>query len=100
MKLGLVIGRVVFNRLVPSLEGGRFLIISPFDSQHYNSFPDLQWVLSKEPSPVVYDDLGGGIGDTVGYVEGREATMPFERPTPIDAITVLIVDRIDYKPES
>ena len=42
--------------------------------------------VSKDPSPVVYDDLGAGVGQTIGYVEGREATAPFDEPTAIDAI--------------
>jgi ethanolamine utilization protein EutN len=47
---------------------------------------------------VVYDDLGGGIGQTIGFVEGREAAMPFDQPTPIDAIVAALVDNIFYSP--
>jgi microcompartment protein CcmK/EutM len=49
---------------------------------------------------VIYDDLGGGLGDTVGFEEGREAAMPFKKPTPVDAINVAIVDEISYTPLS
>jgi len=47
---------------------------------------------------VVYDDLGAGEADIVGFVEGAEATAPFESPTPIDAITVAIFDWIEHHP--
>jgi microcompartment protein CcmK/EutM len=47
---------------------------------------------------VVYDDLGGGVGQTIGFVEGREAAQPFERPTPVDAINAALVDEIFYSP--
>ena len=47
---------------------------------------------------MVYDDLGGGIGDTIAYVEGREAAMPFPEPSPVDAINLAIVDQINYQP--
>jgi hypothetical protein len=49
---------------------------------------------------VVYDDLGGGVGQTIGFVEGREAASPFDQPTPIDAINAALVDTIFYHPES
>jgi len=44
--------------------------------------------------------LGGGLGDTVGYVEGREAAMPFAKPTPVDAINAAIIDDVFYTPGS
>jgi hypothetical protein len=42
--------------------------------------------------------LGGHIGQTIGFIEGREAAMPFDRPTPIDAIDAALVDEIFYSP--
>ena len=54
--------------------------------------------MSKDPSLVAYDALGGGVGETVGYVEGREAAQPFEKSPPIDAITAALVDNIYYNP--
>ena len=54
--------------------------------------------MSKDPSLVVYDDLGGGVGQTIGYVEGREAAQPFEQPTPVDAINAALVDEMFYSP--
>src|SRR6266404_3584751 len=45
-----------------------------------------------------YDDLGGGVGQTIGFVEGREAASPFDKPTPIDAVNAALVDEIFYNP--
>ena len=54
--------------------------------------------LSQEASLVVYDDLGGDVGQTIGFIEGREASSPFDEPTPIDAICAALVDEISYHP--
>ena len=34
--------------------------------------------MGKDPSLVVYDDLGGGVGEVIGYEEGAEAAQPFD----------------------
>jgi carbon dioxide concentrating mechanism protein CcmL len=47
---------------------------------------------------VVYDDLGGGAGQVIGYEEGREAAQPFRTPTPVDAINVALVDEMFFSP--
>lgn len=98
MKLGAVIGRVTFSKLDPQLAGGRFLIVSPFTREHYQQGSETPSGLSKDPSLVVYDALGGGVGQTIGYVEGREAAQPFEKSPPIDAINAALVDEIFYNP--
>jgi microcompartment protein CcmK/EutM len=54
--------------------------------------------MGKDPSLVAYDDLGGSVGQVIGYVEGREAAQPFDVPTPIDAINVALVDEMFYRP--
>jgi microcompartment protein CcmK/EutM len=98
MKLGSVIGRVTLNKTVPALAGGRWLIISPFTREHYQRGMDTPPGMSKDPSLVVYDDLGGGVGQTIGYVEGREAAQPVDAPTPVDAINAALVDEVFYSP--
>ena len=100
MKLGSVIGRVTLNQTVPALVGARWLIVSPFTREHYQQGAEPPAGMSSEPSLVVYDDLGGGVGQTIGFIEGREASAPFERPTPIDAINAALVDEIFYSPMS
>jgi len=98
VKLGTVIGRVTLNKTVSALTGARWLIVSPFTRDHYQRGHDTPPGMSKDPSMVVYDDLGGGVGQTIGYVEGREAAQPFDGPTPVDAINAALVDEVFYSP--
>ena len=98
MRLGTVIGRVTLNKCVPALEGGRWLVVSPFTRDHFQSGTETPPGMSKDPSLVVYDNLGGGVGQTIGFIEGREAAQPFDGPTPIDAINAALVDEIFYSP--
>jgi microcompartment protein CcmK/EutM len=100
MRLGTVIGRVTLSQVVPSLIGARWLIVSPFTREHFQSGSESPSGLSKDPSLVVYDDLGGGVGQTIGFIEGREAASPFDGPTPVDAISGALVDEIFYNPFS
>jgi ethanolamine utilization protein EutN len=100
MRLGTVIGRVTLSKAIPQFRGGRWLLISPFTREHFQHRHDPPVGLSRDPSLVAYDSLGGGAGDTVGFSEGREAAMPFEQPTPVDAITVAIVDDVFYSPQT
>src|SRR5262245_54292433 len=98
MRLGTVIGRVTLSKTIPALEGGRWLIVSPFTREHFQQGSETPAGMSKDPSLVVYDSLGGGVGQTIGFVEGREAAQPFEQSPPIDAINAALVDEIFYSP--
>jgi microcompartment protein CcmK/EutM len=98
MKLGSVIGRVTLSKTVPALIGARWLIVSPFTREHYQRGAGQPPGPGKEPSLIVYDNLGAAAGQTVGYIEGREATSPFDEPTPIDAINAALVDELFYSP--
>jgi len=98
MKLGTVIGRVTLSQVVPSLIGARWLVVSPYAREQYAAGCDAPLTLSKEPSLVVYDALGGSVGQTIGFIEGREAAVPFPQPAPVDAINAALVDEIFYNP--
>ncbi|MGC8990680.1 MAG: EutN/CcmL family microcompartment protein [Verrucomicrobiia bacterium] len=98
MRLGAVIRRVTLSKTIPSFKGGRWLIVTPFTRDHFQHRREQPKGLSRDFSLIVYDNLGAGIGDTVGYVEGREAAMPFPQPTPVDAINVAIIDDVFYTP--
>jgi carbon dioxide concentrating mechanism protein CcmL len=98
MKLGTVIGRVTLSKTVPALVGGRFLLVSPFGREQYERGLDAPFSFGKDFTPVVYDAIGGGVGQVIGYVEGREAAQPFDQPTPVDAINAALVDEIFYSP--
>jgi ethanolamine utilization protein EutN len=98
MKLGTVIGRVTLSRSAEALKGGRFLVVSPFSREQFTAGLDAKPGMGKDFSLVVYDDLGGGVGEVIGYEEGREAAQPFNQPTPIDAINCALVDEMFYHP--
>ena len=98
MRLGTVIGRVILSKTAPGLIGARWLIVSPFSREHYPRGVEQSFAPGKEPSLVIYDNLGGAAGQIVGFIEGREAASPFEEPTPIDAINAALVDDIFYSP--
>lgn len=98
MRLGTVIGRVTLSKTVPALTGARWLIVSPFARDHFQRGTRPPDGLSREPSLVVYDALGGDGGQTIGYVEGREAAQPFDQPAPVDAISAALVDEVFYSP--
>jgi carbon dioxide concentrating mechanism protein CcmL len=99
MRLGTVIGRVTLSAAVPEVKGGRWLIVSPFTREHFQRGAKPPPGLSQDVALVVYDDLGAGVGQAVGFVEGREAACPFATPTPIDAINAVLVDEVFYSPE-
>jgi ethanolamine utilization protein EutN len=98
LKLGTVIGRVTLSRSVDALHGGRFLVVSPFSREQFAQGLVAGAVMGKDPSLVIYDDIGGGVGDVIGYEEGREAAQPFGPPTPVDAINAVLVDEMFYNP--
>jgi len=98
MRLGAVIGRVTLGKTAEGIAGARWLIVSPFAREHFQRGKETPAGLSKEPSVVVYDDLGAGVGETIGFIEGREAASPFSPPIPIDAINAALVDEIFYNP--
>ena len=98
MKLGTVVGRVTLAKTVKALEGGRFLVVSPFSREQFAAGLDAPREMGSDPSLVVYDAIGGGVGDVIGYEEGREAAQPFDVPTPVDAINAALVDEMFFNP--
>ena len=96
MRLGKVIGHVTLSDHLAVYRGARWLVISPLDKgQMAQSVPP---GVSAIPSLIVYDNVGAGVGDIIGFVEGGEATQAFDFPMPIDAFNVCIIDRIHYQP--
>ncbi len=98
MRIGQVIGKVTMNVAPSSFKGARWLVVNPLVAEQLNTACEIEPGMTDLPSLVVYDDLGAGETDIVGFVEGAEATAPFEGPTPVDAITVAIFDEIDHHP--
>jgi microcompartment protein CcmK/EutM len=96
MRLGHVIGRVTLSKQDAAFKGARFLIVQPLAKAQFAGAA--MTPLASGSSVVVYDNLGAGAGHIVGFVEGSEATMPFDQPTPVDAFNAAIVDQISYNP--
>ena len=96
MRIGHVIGKVTMHTQEEAFRGGRWLMVNPVDTDELNSCLSKQPTLTAQPSLVVYDNIGAGEGDIIGFVKGAEATAPFENPTPIDAISLAIFDTIKY----
>jgi microcompartment protein CcmK/EutM len=94
MKPGKVVGKVTLHAGDPAFRGARWLLVSPMGAEELDGRNPSG--ISRESSPVVYDNLGAGLGDEILYVEGAEATQPFDHPIPIDAINVALLDRIHY----
>ena len=88
MRIGHVIGRVTPNHYDPPLKGARWLIVHPVEVGDLNGCCAEPPPVNPGYGPVIYDNIGAGEGDIVGYVEGTEATAPFEGDIPIDAICV------------
>ena len=98
MRLGKVIGRVTLSQTIPCFEGGRWLVVNPYTRDCFQSGDDPPEELSVEPSLLVYDALGGDVGQTIGFIEGREASAPFAEPMPIDAINAALGDTVYHNP--
>lgn len=94
MKPGQVIGSVTLSHAVPAFRGARWLVVAPMGAEQLRA-PD-SGNYGHAATPVVYDNLGAGLGDAILYVEGAEATQPFSQPTPVDAINVAILDKISF----
>lgn len=81
-----------------ALKGGRWLIVSPLDASQFSEACSKKQAITAQSSLIVYDNIGAGEGDVIGFSEGAEATAPFSEPIPIDALCIAIFDSIDYTP--
>jgi microcompartment protein CcmK/EutM len=95
MRLGVVRGTVVLSLAVPELVGTRLLIVEPITPA---SLAGIGALGGGKPL-IAADTLGPGVGQVVGFVEGRTAASPYyPDPVPVDAFCALITDNIDYRP--
>jgi ethanolamine utilization protein EutN len=83
MQLARVIGDVVATYKDPAFEGIKLLIVQPLNADGTDVGRPL----------VAVDSVGAGIGETVFFVRGKEASFPFyPSEVPADAGIVGIVD--------
>ncbi len=94
MRFGKVIGRVVLGQTLNALAGARWLMVKPLSRAQFKDMDSKE--SSSDPAIVVYDKLGAGLGDIIGFTEGGEAMLPLPQGTPVDAYCALIVDRINF----
>ena len=86
MQLAKVIGDVVVTRKDENLTGRTLLVLQPIGADGNAVGRTL----------VAVDAMGAGIGETVFFVRGKEASFPFHpAEVPVDAGIVGIVDTFD-----
>ncbi len=86
MQLAKVIGDVVVTRKDVNLAGITLLVLQPIAADGSNIGRTL----------VAVDAVGAGVGETVFFVRGKEASFPFyPKEVPTDAGVVGIVDHWD-----
>jgi microcompartment protein CcmK/EutM len=86
MQLARVIGDVVVTRKDENLAARTLLVLQPIAADGSPSGRTL----------VAVDAVGAGVGETVFFVRGKEASFPFyPAEVPVDAGIVGIVDRYD-----
>jgi ethanolamine utilization protein EutN len=85
MHLARVVGTVVATVKSEALEGRKLLIIQPIDTTHQDTGKTM----------VAIDAIGAGVGETVFWCRGKEASFPFDpKQVPTDCTIVGIVDTI------
>ena len=99
MKLARVIGRITLSKKDEALAGIRLIIASPLDKSQMTGENSSQLSVNKS-NLIVCDCFGAAMGDIIGYVEGAEATAPFDSPTPVDAYNVGLVENLRYIPDA
>ncbi len=86
MQMARVIGDVVATRKDDAFEGIKLLVLQPIAADGTNVGRTL----------VAVDSVGAGVGETVFFVRGKEASFPFHPiEVPADAGIVGIVDHWD-----
>jgi microcompartment protein CcmK/EutM len=95
VRMGIVRGHVVLSRAVPELAATRLLLVDPVTAA---SLAAADGQGGGTPL-VVADHLAPDLGQTIAFVEGREAANPYwPGRAPVDAYCSLLVDRIDFRP--
>ena len=95
MRIGIVRGCVVLSQSVEALRGTRLLVVEPVTAEHLGKGKGQ----GGGKCLIVADALAPDVGQTIAFVEGREAANPYwPKEVPVDAHSALIVDDFDYRP--
>jgi len=97
VRIGDVIGKVTLSVCDPKFIGSRLLIVQPHDPKTLRQVAAGKDVPGGSEPLVAYDVLGAGLGELVGFSEGREAAMPFypDRAA-VDAYIGCLIDQVTY----
>ena len=90
MRIANVIGTVTLSRAHPALAAARWIIGVPYSLKglEQGNVPDGEDV-------VIFDNLGAGNGNRIGFSEGGEAAVPFlPEKKPVDAYCACILDHL------
>jgi ethanolamine utilization protein EutN len=88
MQMARVIGDLVSTRKDPAFHGTTLLLVQPIGADGKDVSRPL----------VAVDSVGAGVGETVFFVRGKEASFPFHPiEVPTDAAIVGIVDHWSVK---
>jgi ethanolamine utilization protein EutN len=91
MFLGRVVGSVVATRKHQAFQGSKLMLLQPLFAQQGKLTP-------SGSSVVAIDSVGAGLGELVMFTQGSSARLAAPvKDTPVDAIIVGIVDRVDYE---
>jgi len=91
MQMARVIGDVVATYKDPAFEGTRLMLVQPINAEGTDVGRPL----------VAVDSVGAGVGETVFFVRGREASFPFHPvEVPTDAGIVGIIDHYTVATDS
>jgi microcompartment protein CcmK/EutM len=90
MRIAEVIGTVTLSRVHPSMTGARWVIGVPLSLKALrNDLPP------DGEDLVIYDNLGAGMGNRIGFSEGGEAAAPFHpERKPVDAYCACLLDAV------
>ena len=87
MQLARVIGDVVATVKDPGFDSTKLLVLQPINADGKDAGRTL----------IAVDSVGAGVGETVFFVRGKEASFPFHpAETPTDAGIVGIVDHWSF----
>lgn len=90
MQLAEVVGTVVASRKEEELEGLRFLVVRPLDSN----------MKSAGKAIVAVDAVGAGVGEVVLFASGSAARQTkLTQNRPVDAVAMAIVDQVEVAGE-
>jgi ethanolamine utilization protein EutN len=90
MRIAEIIGTVTLSRVHPSLLAARWIIGVPLSLKALQAGGR-----GDSEDVVIFDNLGAGHGQLVGFSEGGEAAAPFHPDKkPVDAFCSCILDEV------